>query len=154
MEVRDVVAGVTRGVGDPKALDPLSAAESDDVLGRHRHNLAPEALHVVAVEAGGAREQLRRLHQMRRPDLVHEDAQLRELIDQRARCAGVVEVNVRQEQRLRLVLEARQQGLQAGRGARIDDQAVQLVGADHAVAPQVHAVDQLRHIVELPPVRT
>ena len=94
VEVGDVVARVTRGVGDPKALDPLAAAEGDDVGGRHGKHLAPEALQVVPIQPACAPEQLRRVDQMRRPDLVHVDTQLREPADERARGAGVIQVDV------------------------------------------------------------
>ena len=54
-------------------------------------------------------------------------------------------MDVGEEERPRLALEARQQGLEARRGARIDDHPVHLVGADHPVAAQVHDVDQIGH---------
>jgi len=61
---------------------------------------------------------------------------------------------VGEQERPRLAFDAVEKGLQARGGARIDDQAVQLVGADHAVASQVHQIDQIRHLVELPPARS
>ena len=122
VEVGHVVARVARDVGDAKSLDLLPAAQRDDVGGRHGQHLAPEALHVVAVQPACALQQLLRIDEMRRPDLVHVHAQVREPLDERARRAGVIEVDVGEEERARLALEAREQRLETRRGARIDDQ--------------------------------
>ena len=140
-----MVARVARGVGDAKSLDLLSPTQRDDVCGRHGQHLPPEALHVVAVQPARALQQLLRIDEVRRPDLMHVYAKLREPLDERARGAGVIEMDVGEEERARLALEAREQGLKTRRGTRIDDQAVQFVGADDAVAPQMHAVDQVGH---------
>ena len=78
---------------------------------------------------------------MRRPDLVHVDLQLREAPAEHAGRAGVVEVDVGQQQRARVGRpELVEQRLDAGRGARVDDQAAHLVGADDPVSSQVHDV--------------
>ena len=57
--------------------------------------------------------------------------------------AGVIQMDVRQQQRARPhVLEQR---LDARCGPRIDHRAAHVIGADHAIATDVHDVDQLRH---------
>ena len=118
---------------------------SSSALGHGRH-LAPEPLHVVAVQARGALQQLRGIHEVGRAALVHVHDQLREAAAEDARRARVVEVDVGQEQRPRLhVAEALQQGLDRGRGAGIHDHAVLLVGADHPVPAEVHHVDRPAH---------
>ena len=63
-------------------------------------------------------------------------------LDERAGRAGVVEMDVRQEQRLGLVLEAVQQRLDAALGPGIDQRRAQLPAADHALAPEMADVDQ------------
>jgi hypothetical protein len=58
----------------------------------------------------------------------------------------VVEVDVGEEKRARLgAPEPVEQGVDARGGARVNDQAVQLVGADDPVAPQVEHVDGAAH---------
>ena len=55
---------------------------------------------------------------------------------------------MREQERLRLGrAEAVDQGLDAGCRPRIDDHAVDLIGADHPVAPQVQHVDRAAHRV-------
>ena len=69
-----------------------------DVLLRHGRELAPEPVEVVAVEPARARLEPRRVDEVRRPDLgdVHLEAGM--LANQRARGAGVVEMDVREQQ--------------------------------------------------------
>src|SRR5215212_9109722 len=79
-------------------------------------------------------------------DPVNVYDELREAPRQSAGRAGVVEVDVRQQQGPGLpVAESLEQGLHAGGRARIDHEPVHLVGADHPVAAQVHDVDRACH---------
>ena len=79
---------------------------------------------------------------MRRADLVHVDLQLGEAPAQHPGGAGVVEVDMGQQEGARLGRpELLQQRLHAGAGARIDDEAVHLIRADHPVSSQVHDVN-------------
>ena len=68
------------------------------VLLRHRRELAPEPVEIVAVQPARARLEPRRVDEVRRPDLrdVHLEAGM--LADERARGACVVEVDVREQQ--------------------------------------------------------
>ena len=64
---------------------------------------------------------------------------------QHAGRARMVEVDVGEQQRPRLDRpEPVEQRVEARGGPGIDDQAVDLVGADHPVAAQVHDVDRTR----------
>ena len=94
-----MVGGVARGVLDAEAVHLLAPGERTDAVLGHRHDLAPEPLHRVAVEPrrrcsaastgrrGGGRP------------LVHVDLEIRPALDQRAGAAGVVEVDVGQQKR-------------------------------------------------------
>jgi hypothetical protein len=53
----------------------------------------------------------------------------------------VVEVDVREQKGARLFLESCHQRVHAARRPRIDDQPVDLVGADDPVAAEVHDID-------------
>ncbi len=83
---------------------------------------------------------------MRCADLVDEHAKAGEAPSEDSRRAGMDEVDVGQEERARLGLEAGEQGLHARRGAGIRNHPrLHLPGADHTVAPQVHRVDYPCH---------
>ena len=73
-------------------------ADDVDVLGRDGYELAPEPVERVAVEPAGARFELRRVDHVRGSDLRDVNLQRRMLADERARRAGVVEMDVREEQ--------------------------------------------------------
>ena len=137
------VAGRVR---DLEALDGLAALQSPQPVLGHRHELAPEPVHVVAVELGGALEQLRGIHHVRRSALVHVDHELREALRERAGGARVVEVDVRQQEGAGHGLaEHLEQRVEARSGPGIDDHAVHLVRADHAVVPEVLDVNCAAH---------
>ena len=108
-----MVVGVARAVSDPKALDVLPALKRDHVLGGDRGHLSPKALQIVPVKATGALEQLPGVDQVPGPDLVHVDPQVRKASHERTRRAGVVEVDVGEEERPRLALEPGEEILQA-----------------------------------------
>ena len=82
---------------------------------------------------------------MRRAHIVDVYTQPREAAHEHPRRAGVVEVDVGQEQRPRLSAQPLEQRVEARRGARIDDHAVELVGGDYAVVAEVHEVDLVDH---------
>ena len=80
---------------------------------------------------------------MARAALVDEDLEVRPALDQRARGPGVVEMDVRQRDgRGDLVAEAREQGVEAGRRAGIDDDPVDEPRADDLRPAEVLEVDQ------------
>ena len=103
MEVADVVGGVPGRVGDLEAEHLLAAAQRIEVLLRHRSDLAPEPLHLIAVETLGARQQLRGIGQVTGAALVHVDRELGPAPHQVARGPGVVEMDVGEQQRPRLL---------------------------------------------------
>ena len=63
-----------------KGPKSLAAAEHPEPLGRHGEHLAPEALHVLAVQALGAPKQLGGIGHMRRTALVHPNLGIREVL--------------------------------------------------------------------------
>ena len=83
-----MVRGVARG---REALEPEQLGTNDvDVLLRHRCELAPERVELVAVEPARAALQPRRVDEMRRSDLGDVDLQPRVLSDERSRGSGVI----------------------------------------------------------------
>ena len=98
VQVGDVVRRVARRVRDAEALDSLSTLEHVHVLLGDRRDLAPQRVHLVAVELAGAGEQLRGVDQVPGTALVHVHGQVRETADQHAARARVIEVDMRQEQ--------------------------------------------------------
>ncbi len=124
---------------------PLAAAQHADPLGRHRDELAPQPLHVRAVEAPGACKQPRRIDHVRRASLVHPHLRLRKAGRQRARRTGVIEMDVSERDHARrLGVEACQQRRDAAARARIDQHVADPPGADHLRVAEVHHVEQLR----------
>ena len=69
-----------------------------DVRLRHGRELAPQRVEGVAVEPARARLEPRRVDEVRRADLRDVHLQARVLADEHARGAGVVEVDVREQQ--------------------------------------------------------
>src|SRR5207342_14846 len=100
VEVADVVRGVT---GRGEDFESGGALVGDmQVPLRDGRQLAPELVEGVAVEAPGASLQPRGIEQVRRADLGDPDLQTGVLADERSRGAGVIEVDVREEQVLDL----------------------------------------------------
>src|SRR5204863_368883 len=77
----------------------LAAAQWLQVSLRDWSDLAPEGLHLVAVEPLGARQQLGGIGEVARTELVHVDRQLGPLPRERAGGSGVIEVDVGEQQR-------------------------------------------------------
>jgi hypothetical protein len=75
-----------------------AAADGVDVCLRHGHELAPEAVEVVAVEPPSAALEPRGVDEVRRADLGDVHLQARVLPHERARGARMVEVDVREQQ--------------------------------------------------------
>ncbi len=130
-------------VGDAHPLDRLAAGERVDVLLRHGNHLAPEPIHLLAVQATGAREQLRRIDQVARAALVDIDAQVGKPPHERARGAGVVEVDVGEQESARwLPSQGLEQRLHAWLRPGVDDGTANLPRADHPRDAAVANVDQ------------
>ena len=96
IEVADVVPRVA---GRREAFEPDDAVADDvDVLLRHRRELAPERVEPVAVEPSRARLELRRVDQVRRSHVGDVHLQAGVLPHENAGRAGVVEVDVGEEE--------------------------------------------------------
>ena len=122
----------------------LAAAQHAQVALRNRDDLAPEPLHVVAVDPRRAVDQLRRVEEVSRAALVDPDLGLRPAPHERAGGAGMIEVDVRQQDRARHALAERgDQRLRAALRPGIDDHVVLRRAADDALAAEVVHVDQL-----------
>src|SRR3954463_11409879 len=95
-QVADVVGRVAGGC---EGLDARRRVPDHlDARLRHGQRLVVQRFEVVAVEAPGGRDQTGRVDDMRRADLRDVDADVRVLPEEVPRGAGVVEVDVRQEQ--------------------------------------------------------
>ena len=154
VEEADVVGGVSRRVGDLelaiRRLDAFPAGEDPHVGLRHRQEGPPERVHLVAVQPRGAGQQFRRVDHVRRAPLVDVDRDVRVLAQQRAGGAGVIEMDVRQQQRAHVgdrdagPGECRSQRFQARRRSRIDQGdpggALNDGGRDDARPAAVHQV--------------
>jgi hypothetical protein len=78
-----------------------------------------------------------------RAALVDPDLEVGPVAHERAGGAGVVEVDVRQQQRARLLVAERvEQRVDAGLGTGIEDHVVDLPRADHVFAALVADVDR------------
>ena len=86
---------VTRRVRDAKRPKPLAAFEHAQAISGHWQNLAPQRLHLLAVEPRRAVEQPARVGEVTRAALVRPNLELRETLRERACSASVVEVDVR-----------------------------------------------------------
>jgi hypothetical protein len=134
---------VTGGVGDLEPGHCLAAAQHAKVRFGDRANLAPQAIHVVAVEPRRTREQLRRVDEMRRAALVHPDLHVGPALDERPDGAGVVEVDVGQRDRARpLVAERFEQRVHARCRPAVDQHIADLEHAHHALMPELADVNR------------
>jgi hypothetical protein len=115
-------------------IEPLPSVEDHDALPRHRRHFAPEALHLASVQPRGAGEELRRIDEVRgaRPMNVHREPGVE--TSQRAGGAGVVEVNMREQEsgelfdRSAVRGQPRPKRLEARRRTRIDEVAASAGG--------------------------
>jgi hypothetical protein len=93
---------MARGVCDLKrpstCVDLLAPPEHGQMIVGHRFNHSPEAIHLIAVQPRCARNELAWIKNMRRTLLVHEHLDVRMTTNDCAGRAGMIEVNVRQQQ--------------------------------------------------------
>src|SRR5437762_1974115 len=95
-QIRDVVRGMAwRG---PRLEIEDALADDLDRPFRDGNELAPQAVELVAVEPARAPLEPARIDQVRGPDLAHVHAQARVAPDQKTRGAGVVEVDVSEDE--------------------------------------------------------
>src|ERR671910_1789518 len=94
------MVGMTRRVvGDEDAScgpSLLPVFQDLDPVLRHGTRLAPELVHSLAVDAGGALYELRRVGEVRVADLVHVEGRVGQDLREMSRGSGVVEVYVRE----------------------------------------------------------
>jgi hypothetical protein len=143
VQIGDVVGGVAGRVLDPPVADRLAATHHAQVGLGHRHDLAPQALHVVAVQARGAGDELARVDEMRRAALMDPHLDLGPAAHEGARGAGVVEVDVGQQDALGRLVEGVHERLMRGLRAGVDDDPVELEAADDERVAEVVDVDLL-----------
>ena len=149
-EERNVMGGMARrrqGVQVEDAVaDPLHG------LGGNRSQLAPQAVEVVTVEPAGAPLEPARVDEMRRPHLAHVYSKLWIAAGDEAGRAGVVEVDVREDEVAELL--ERQAALpecsfersEAAARPAVDQRRLvsgQEVGRDDPRAPEVKEVEKL-----------
>ena len=123
------------------------------VLLWHGRQLAPERVELVAVEPAGALLEPARVDEMRRPDRRDVYLQLGMLAHEHARGAGVVEVDVREQQVAHVVqfepaqTQALLQHGHAGGGPAVEERRslgrLQQVDADHPLAAEVQEVERV-----------
>src|SRR3989449_10339698 len=102
VEVAHMMPGMTRRVHhlQSAASDayPLATGQSLHVARRHGQDLSPEQIHLCPVQPGSALDQPRRINQVRRPSLMHPDANPGILSHECTGGASVIEVNVGKHQ--------------------------------------------------------
>ena len=145
-----MVLRVTGRVGDrhgpsPPAVEALAARQDAQLRLRDRDDLAPEALHVVAVEA---RRRWRRASTGRRGAALRARARrhdVRPAPHERAGRAGVVEVDVRQQDApaARGRRAPRRSASSHDCGPGIDEDVADAAAADDVRAPEVQDVELL-----------
>ena len=104
LKVGHVMGGVTGSIehkqllrAKRKSFTPLERVE---IMFGHRQKVAEQTLHIVTVQALGAGQQAGRVSHVNCSPSVNKNLQMRILLEKRAGGAGVVEVNVREENRL------------------------------------------------------
>ena len=90
-------------VRDVPAVDRLAAAQHPQRPLGHRHDLAPQAVEVLAVQALGRSDEPGRVGEVLGAALVDPDLDVGPLAHERAGGARVVEVDVREQQRAGLL---------------------------------------------------
>ena len=145
LEEGDVVGGVTRGPGAVQPGDPLAVLDRVEVLLGYRQHLSEQFLEALAEHPPGARQQAAGVRQVGRPAGVDVDLQLRPACHQRPGRAGVVEMDVGQQQRSRgLVAQSLEQLWQAGTGAAVHEHVPAQPRPHRPRAPVVAQVDDAR----------
>ena len=138
----------------PAEGEPVTVGQRPDAGLGNRQDRPPQAVHLRAVDPRRAGQQAGRVHQMLRPEAVHVHRAARRGRGHVPGRAGVVEVDVRQQQ-VPHVAEARAQGREsgfehrqrAGRPALDDRQALvglQDVGGDGPGLAEVFQIDQVQ----------
>ena len=139
-----MVGCVAGGPGALEAADPLAVLYHMESLRGNRDDVADEALEAVPEDAARASQQARGVRQVRRAHWMDVDLELRPALQQRTGRAGVVEVDVRQQQPARRAsCESLEQLLEAGARTAIDQDVSADPRAEDARPPVVAQVDDL-----------
>ena len=144
VEVADVVGGVARRVLHVEAEHGLAAGQDLEVLLGDRDDLAPGLAQALlpAVQPRGARDELLGIGHVRRAAFVYVHVEVGPAAHERARGAGMVEVDMGEEQRFRpLAAKRLQQRVQARFRAGIHEDPVHLEAGDDLVQAAVLDVD-------------
>jgi hypothetical protein len=146
VQVADVVGGVAGRVlhAELAVEQRLAAGEGVEVALGHRHDLAPQPVEplLAAVEARRAGDEPLRVGEVRRAALVDVDGQVRPAAHERPGGSRVVEVDVGQQQRPRLLaVERVEERVLARLRAGVDEHPVDLPAADDLLPPHVEHVD-------------
>jgi hypothetical protein len=81
----------------PTGLDALASGQRHEIAGGHWRELSPQLVHAITVDARRALDQLRRVHHVLDAALVHEHFDVRVRSDDRSCGAGVIEVDMSQQ---------------------------------------------------------
>jgi hypothetical protein len=135
--------------GRPGLQIEHAIADDLDGLGSDRGELAPEAVEVVAVESAGTSLEPARVDEVRRPDLAHMHPKSGIAAREDARCASMIEVDVRENEVAKILDRQASLGervlerLQAGARTAVDQGrllAGEQVRGDDPRAPEVQEV--------------
>ena len=159
----DVMRGVTRRMKrDQRAIATCqlrAIVEHRDALGGAGLEGAPERVHPVAIDARGARDQLGRIDHVTRAGWVHEQSRIRQHSEERARRAGMVEMDVRHDElgdvaqrdagALHTALERGERGPRPGLEQCVPVRSGNEIRGDHAAATLKVEVEQPEAGVDL-----
>ena len=138
-----MVRGVARGVGVAQPPDRALVAEHPHALLGHGEHLAPQPVHLLAVQAARAVHEPAGVDQVPGAALVHPYLEAGKARGERARRAGVVEVDMGERQRPGLkAVELAEQGLERRGRAGVDEYVAHPPAADHPLASEVANVDR------------
>jgi hypothetical protein len=127
-----MTGGVQSAQAQAKDLDFFVILENGQAFLRDGKELAPQGFHIIAIQAGGAGEQLLRVEQVRSADRV--DVNACPLMGQPAGSSGMIQVDVGQENvtdvgnPIAMSIQATFEGGDGGTGTRFDQDGALPVG--------------------------
>src|SRR5689334_8199809 len=103
VEITDVVRRVARGVSDDKLsmaqMDVIAIGEGVEILGGYWRNLAPLNFQLIAIDPPGTLQQPSWIAHVRHGDLMHVYLDLRVLLNKRACCTGMIQMDMAKQYR-------------------------------------------------------
>ena len=149
VQVGDVVGGVARRVGHAERPEPLAAVQHAQALGRDRQHLAPQPLHLLAIQArrrcrAGARGRPGGARRARAPTPPARGSAAPACPRRRRGRGGCASARAPAADALSSTGSERRQ---AAARPGVDDHVAHAPRADHVRAPEMHHVDQLRRLV-------